>query len=941
MIYSLEGLWKAKLEDGSVYDMHLPGTLDENKIGYKDRGNNQWHPDATIGNNEELSGKDEKIATRFTRKYTYEGKVELKRRIHYLPQEGKRLFLEAERARCLKLYIDGKEVSDFTDPSISTPHVFEITGLLHGDNEIVIISDNSYPGLPRQDIVSSSAATDETQTNWNGILGYFRLREEECVFFREVRVLTGEKTKKVDNHQRYEEKNETEKLQTEKNEIEKHETEKQELQNLLNIHLVLSAHHPFKGMLMISSKALKQPVKKEISIPVGDTELCIEDLEINENICCWDEYEGNVYEMTLSLSGMGERRVHFGIRSFGSDVDGRLTLNGRRIFLRSEANCAEFPEEGHPPMTVEAWKNVLNKYKSYGVNCMRFHSNCPPEAAFTAADELGILMQPELSHWNPKDALLSEESYEYYKTELVQIIKHLGNHPSFVMLTLGNELWTDEIGKERMNTLVRIAKEVDHTRLYAIGSNAFYGTIGCDTESDFYTSVSYFEEELRGTSAGDVNSGGKLKGYINNTYPNAKTNFNKAMEHLRESYKKPVFSFEVGQYEILPDFDELKDFKGISEPENLRLIKKRADALGLSEQWKTYVEATGELSLIGYREEIEAVLRTQEMSGISLLGLQDFPGQGTALVGMMNSHLNPKPYPFAMPERFRKFFRDQLPLVYLNKYTYQNDEILTADINVANYGKEDLCGEVRYLLKGDQVIAAGSLEYVRCEKGKITAAGTLKLSLNEIKQPSRLNLTVSIDTAENTYPIWVYPPVKTECPCNVYVAEKFDENVRKILAKGGTVYLSPASTKEALPSSIQTQFTTDFWSVGTFPAQEGSMGQLIDVSHPILKDFPTEFHTNWQWWPMASTRAVIIPIPITAIITEIDSYAYMRSMAQLFECRCGGGKLLFSSMGLQNLQQFPEARALQASIYRYLASEEFLPTQELSVELITGLTSTQ
>ena len=151
------------------------------------------------------------------------------------------------------------------------------------------------------------------------------------------------------------------------------------------------------------------------------------------------------------------------------------------------------------------------------------------------------------------------------------------------------------------------------------------------------------------------------------------------------------------------------------------------------------------------------------------------------------------------------------------------------------------------------------------------------------------------------------------------------------------MYLTPPSTKEALPGSIRAQFTTDFWSVGTFAQQAGGMGQLIDSAHPLFADFPTDNHTDWQWWPMASRRAVILPKRIQAIITEMDSYAYLRPMAQLFECRCGGGRLLFSSLGLQDLQQYPEARALLSSIYRYLAGEEFAPEQELDVETVASL----
>ena len=187
MLYSLEGIWDAVLEGGIAGEMKLPGTLDENRLGHRDTGANQWHPDAELGNAREGFDSDAPIATRFTRKYTYEGEAVLTRRISFDPPAGKRVFLEAERARCLRLLVDGKEVPDFIPPTISTPHVFEVTGLLGGEHELTLLSDNSYPGLPHDAIVFSSAATDETQTNWNGVLGYLRLRTEEPVFLLALR----------------------------------------------------------------------------------------------------------------------------------------------------------------------------------------------------------------------------------------------------------------------------------------------------------------------------------------------------------------------------------------------------------------------------------------------------------------------------------------------------------------------------------------------------------------------------------------------------------------------------------------------------------------------------------------------------------------------------------------------------------------------------------
>ena len=273
----------------------------------------------------------------------------------------------------------------------------------------------------------------------------------------------------------------------------------------------------------------------------------------------------------------------------------------------------------------------------------------------------------------------------------------------------------------------------------------------------------------------------------------------------------------------------------------------------------------------------------------------------------------------------------------MEKYTYCADEVLKADILAANFGKKDVCERPVYELRGSGISVEGTLPEADCRMGELTHAGTLEIPLNMVKKAARLDLTVRIGEMSNTYPVWVYPAENPVCPESVYETERLDSRAKEVLEAGGRVYLTPPSREENLPHSIRAQFTTDFWSVGNFAAQEGGMGQLIDEKHPLFEEFPTEFHTNWQWWPMAGQRAVILPQPMKAIITEMDSYAYMRPMIQLMECRCGNGKLMLSSLGLQELQQYPEARALLSAIYHYMDSERFDPEQSMETEIIEEL----
>lgn len=921
----LNGKWHVVLEDGTTGQMDLPGTLDENGIGHRDVGANQWHPDAVLGNAAGEIDKDAPIATRFTRRHTYEGEARISRKITVPDYGTDRLFVLAERARALRLLVDGEACAVFRQGTLSTPYIFELTGAAPGEHEFTFLSDNSYPGMPKAAIYYSSAATDETQTNWNGILGECSMYTRPQNFIDSLRVYPRAVKKEEKNKAGGYVLDVCVELAPGAKKV--YKDAKIILQSEALAAGELEDTQTLTEIISYSGEGLAEAGTDKEENP-KTMEIWFRDLPLRENVKLWDEDEGNLYEMAVTLdNGMSaedkggstaECRTRFGIRSFGDNGSGRLALNGRAIFLRGEANCAEYPETGHPPMTIPEWKEMLLKYRSYGINFVRFHSHCEPEAAFAAADELGMLLQPELSHWDPKDAFGTEESYRYYRAELVDLLKTYANHPSFVMLTLGNELQAQDEGRERMRELVRTAKRMDPTRLYANGSNAFYGEEGCDPESDFYTSQSCKDVVIRGTFSG-------MRGYLNENYPSADRTYDEAMAEIRKEYQKPVFSFEVGQFEVLPDFEELESFHGISDPVNLKLIKKRVEERGLLPTWEKYVEATGELSRLAYREEIEAAMRTRELSGISLLGLQDFPGQGTALVGMMNSHLEPKPYDFARPERFREFFQECRILVKLPHYTYEAGERLIAEVEAANFGKRNIEGVFCWTLAGKKsvsengncepaeikskntVIATGEdTEITICRPGSYTEVGSLDIPLDFVEKNTALTLKVRIGDSISAYPIWVYRKTTPVCPENVYETRAFDVKTREILQNGGRVYLSPDADKESLPNSIKTQFTTDF-------------------------------HTDWQWWIMATKRAVILPHPMKTIITEMDSYAFLRPMAQMIEFRCLKGKVLLSTMELHKSQQYPEVRALQASIYTYLSGENFEPAEEITEEELSML----
>ncbi|MBQ8162175.1 MAG: hypothetical protein IJ083_15730 [Clostridia bacterium] len=898
---SLHGTWNCTISrDGETqaWSVTLPGTLDQNQMGFPDHLDRPWHPDAAVNCQD-----TDVITSRLTRKHTFTGVAKFTRSFSFEKRADERVFLEVERARELTVILNGHTIPPFRPQTLATPHVFEVTDALLPENTLTILSDNSYPSWPKDDILDSSMATDETQTNWNGLLGYIRLRRERETFAESIRVLPGK--------------------------------------DAFHAEVTLSSLQGWQGTLWLCTG--HREVSLFVSMAPGRAEFRLPEIPWDGEDM-WEierDEENRLLEITLSGDGLEEKSVSFGRRVFGDAGDGRISLNGRGIFLRSEANCAVFPDTGYPPMDETAWEKIIRTYQAYGVNCLRFHSHVPPESAFSVADRLGMLMQPELDCWNPKNAFEGEVRQRYYMAELQETVRFLGNHPSFVMLTFGNELHAGEEGHAFMGRMLLSAREIDPTRLYANGSNPHYGALGCDADSDFYTSQSFGERAMRATSAG-------MQGYLNHEIPGTEHQYSDAMQALRKTYKKPVFTFEIGQYEVLPDFGELEQFAEddgdswttcVTRPDNLAHVRSQVRDKGFQEIWPRQVRASGALAALCYREEVEAALRTPELSGISLLGLQDFPGQGTALVGLMNTHLEPKPFPEAQGSWFHQVYRSVVPLARFQRYTWYADEEVRVRLQLANYGKSDWQGTCVCTLRGGEREEKREIPGCIAPQGRLSDLGSVAFSLKGFPSPQKLTLAVRCGEHALTWPLWVYPRLQPACPASVYETEQLDARAIQVLRDGGKVYLTPMQSKESMPRSIQAQFSTDFWSVGTFPFQEGGMGQLIDEDHPLFRNFPTEEHTNWQWWRMANRRAMILPAHWRSIIGEMDSYLLLRPMAQLFEGRCLNGYLMVSSLSLGEMEA-PECRCLQEAIYTYLASlqaQDIRGMQELPLEKVQGI----
>ncbi|MDX1682216.1 MAG: glycoside hydrolase family 2 TIM barrel-domain containing protein, partial [Phycisphaeraceae bacterium] len=850
---------------------------------------------------------------------------------------GKRITLFLERTKDSQVWVDDRWAG--SDDSLSTAHVFDLAEhLTPGKHTITVLIDNAK--LPP---VGPCHQVDErTQTNWNGILGEIYLSATDPVWIDGLDVYPDPEAGRM------------------------------------AVRVALGNATGRGGAVSLTASA--EVMGRKLNMPGRRVEVDLADkgavatfdLEIPDEVPTWDEFDPTLIQLTVSslarLKGQERKKlrdgrsVTFGYRSFKT-ARGQFVVNGRSTYLRGKNDCALFPLTGYAPMDKAYWLKHLGIAADYGINHFRFHSWCPPEAAFAAADELGIYFQVELPNKRgitepdhhdyspPKEAYetLDElrgdggdpaERTAYLRREGERMLAAFGNHPSFVMMTLGNEIGGDE---NVMASMCDHFRDLDDRHLYAMGTNHFHWDIRYREADEFWV--------IKGTEPGKHIRGASwdARGHIQYRPPSTTMNY----DHLMRGIPIPVVGHEMAQYEVYPDYDEIDKYTGVLKAKNFEIFRDRLKAAGMFDQAKDFHRASGAISLICHREDVEASLRTRAMGGFQMLDLQDFSGQGTALIGMLDVFMDSKG--LVTPEQWRQFCCETVPLLLMERYTWTNDQLFTADVEVAHYGPVDLeAPTVQWrVTDGSRQLGAGDLQPDRLATGMVTSAGAIAAPLNSVKKPKKLRVELAIADTDyaNQYDLWVYPSkIKTEPPKNVTVTRAFSRKARRALAAGERVLVLADPAK--IGNSVINTFHSGFWSpMFRTPDREhplgrdteGTQGILCDPDHPIFRNFPTEYHTNWQWWQLVNNaRSVILddtPDDYRPIVQMIDGVDRNHKLGMIFEARVGEGRLLVCSIDLPQLQEHPEARQLLASIQRYAGSRDFSPEHQLPVGQVADLLS--
>lgn len=861
----LQNGWQNKVFKQPI---QLPGTTD----------------DAGLGVPNTLKPSLEKLQmSHLTRKNSYLGAAWYTREI-IVPNgwKGKEFILKLERVLWkTNVWIDGKELVN-EQHSLIAPHYFDLTKyLVPGQkHRLTIRVDNRRQFDISLDNNMAHAYTNETQIIWNGILGEMKIEAVDPVHIANLQVYSDIALSKAK----------------------------------LAISVKNNSTRKVKGVINVVAVNKKTNTSitaysKKIAINPGQSVLNI-DYDMGKDVKLWDEFSPELYELKVQLNtskNSSSASVDFGMRNF-SKKGSVLTINNRAVFLRGTLECDIFPLTGHTPMDKEGWRKVFGAAKDYGLNHLRFHSWCPPQAAFEVADEMGFYLQVELPVWSlniGKEQKVTDFLYE----EAELMIKEYGNHPSFCMWSLGNELQGDF---KVLTQLIKTLQLKDARHLYTTTSFTFEKGHGDwpEPEDDFFITQWTKKGWVRG------------QGVFNSESPT----FDKDYSNAVEGMTVPLITHEIGQYAVYPKMDEISKYTGVLEPLNFKAIKKDLEQKGLIGKASDYTEASGKLAVILYKEEIERAVKTAGISGFQLLDLHDFPGQGTALVGLLDAFWDSKNLISA--SEFRQFSAPVVPLIRFPKATYVNNESFVATLDVSNYSANDLKDQIIEwsISDGETVLASGAAT-TTISLGYNQKVIDFNENLQKITKATKLNIQVALKGTDykNQWNVWVYPHEQTIDYGKVIYTRNLKDAFTH-LAAGHTVLLNPDWKKI---KGIEGKFVPVFWSPIHFPKQAGTMGVLCDPTHKALADFPTDKHTDWQWWDLNVNSTTLVMDSIvggTPIVEMVDNFANNRKLASLFEGNVGSGKLVIASFDLStDLEKRPVAKQMLISILNYMNGSSFKP----------------
>lgn len=802
---------------------------------------------------------------------------------------GKRVELKLERTRWeTTVYVDERKVGSCR--SLVSSHNYDLGILEPGKHRLTIRINNSMLLPPYRP--DGHSVSDAEGSTWNGVVGRIELRATTPVWIDDAQVYPN--------------------LQ------EKHALIKVKVGNLT----------AKAGSGTVRAGGVSAPV--QWTADGGEAEL---EVPMN-NATPWSEFTPVLQHLRLTLTGPqadDRRELRFGMREIR--VEGKhILLNGELFQFRATHDGGGFPLTGYPATDVATWKRIIGICKQWGLNGIRFHSWCPPEAAFTAADELGFYLQPECGMWNSFDP--EGKMLQVLRDETTQLLKQLGNHPSLVLLNASNEPAGHY--REQLPGWDTWCRQNDSRRLYSDGTGRF-APAPAGPGTPF--AANYLVLPARGP-----------RGWFGGDYELMLAAF------VRGSVV-PCIGHEVGQWCAYPDFSVIEKFSGKQKqyaafvdgigsgkvpymhPGNYIIWRDSARKHGLLAQNKELAHASGRFQIACYKEEIEANLRTPSYSGYELLDLHDYLGQGGALIGMVDAFWESKEY--VTPVEFRQFNNTTVPLARFRDRVIAQDQPFEVEVELAHFGPHPLASvtpEWQIVDTANKVAASGTLPSRPAPRGKNLPLGTVKVDLNKLHAPAAYKLVVELRGTEfrNEWPFWLYPnKVTASVPEGVIVTASWEE-AKAALDKGGKV-LFLSGDPETPTAELALTSVPIFWNRLMNPHRTWMLGLWCDTAHGALVGFPTQAHCDWQWVDLLPKTTAMhidgLPHTLRPLVQPIDDWNRNLRLAMLFECKVGKGRLMMTSFHLddQGMAGHPGAPSLRRSLLKYMGSPAFSPSTEIAL----------
>ncbi len=902
-VSSLAGNWNFALDSNDVGEkdhwamqkfpefVKLPGSLQEQGKGYDISVNTQWTG--------AVNDKSWYVAKEYE-KYREPGNIKvpfwLNPDKHYvgvawyqkeieIPEAwtGKRILFELERTHWeTSLYMDGQRIEH--QDALLVPHRYLINSLTPGKHLLSLRVDNRM----HIDVgANAHSISDHTQTNWNGVIGEISMQALPSLVMDDIQIYPDAKNKKAK----------------------------------IRIHLSgeVKKSQLEMDVFLKNRSVLGKKIVMDIDPGVGNS--LETEVELADSVQMWSEFTPNVYRLHASLSspdGTCEKNVNFGFREFKANGT-HFEVNGQTTFLRGTLECCIFPLTGYPAMTTDYWTKIYTACKNHGLNHVRFHSWCPPAAAFQVADSMGMYLQVECGGWTWIGE--GKKQDEWFKEEGDRILKEYGNHPSFCMLAYGNEPGGDNQVKY-LSELIAHWKQNDDRRLYTSSGGW-----------PFVKNADYYNTDR-------PRIGGDMSNIINTSVP--RTDYDHRAVICQEM---PMLSHEIGQWCVFPNFKEIDKYTGVLKARNFEVFKETLNAKGLGDMADKFLYASGRLQTLSYKTEIETALRTPGLGGFQLLDLHDFPGQGTALVGVLDAFWEGKGY--VDEKEYRMFCNHTVPLARLPKLVWNNDETFRADIEFAHFGEKPL-SDARILwtveTKDGNVVKSGTFKR-DLPIGNLIEAGTISFALDLFPSPVQLKLKVGIDHTEicNDWNIWVYPAKKAEIAGKPFITYEWNEAIDKLNQGEDVLFLSYGKVSPEMGGDIKVAFTPIFWNTAwTSNRPPHTLGFLCYPEHEAFTSFPNDGYSDFQWKDLAvKCNAMVmddLPQDFRPIVYLIDDWFKNRKLGVLFEAKAGKGNLMVCSVDLDtDLDNRISVAQFKQSLLEYMASDKFKPQMEIDLHTLQRL----